>query len=95
LSHVTLTVVGKEDLYTPAGWFKAWKFEFVREILHSRPNKQGGKPAAPVLRVKNPSEHDGYFWLSRDENHLPLRITIPTSFGAGEAVLIKYNRHRN
>ena len=95
LSFVTLTVIGKEDLYTPAGWFKAWKFKFVRQVMKSRANKQGGKPAAPVLKIKNPSEHHGYFWLSRDQNHLPLRITIPTSFGAGEAVLIKYNRHRN
>lgn len=92
LSHVYMRVVGKEDLYTPAGWFKAWKFKFVRKVLHSRYNRQGGRPTAPILRVKSPSEHHGFFWLSRDENHLPLRVTIPTSFGFGEAVLIKYNR---
>lgn len=92
LSHVYITVIGKEDLYTPAGWFKAWKFRFVRKVLDSKHNKPGGEAAAPILRVKSPSEHSGHFWLSRDENHLPLRVTIPTSFGFGEAVLMKYNR---
>lgn len=92
LSHVHMTVVGKEDLYTPAGWFKAWKFRFVRKVLKSKHNRQGGQAAAPILRMKSPREHTGHFWLSRDENHLPLRVTIPTSFGFGEAVLMKYNR---
>ena len=95
LSHVYMKVIGKEDLYTPAGWFKAWKFKFVRKVLHSKHNRRGGKPIAPILKVKSHREHHGYFWLSRDENHLPLRVTIPTSFGFGEAVLLKYNRHSN
>jgi len=93
LSHVYMTIVGREDLYTPAGWFKTWKFEFERKVLSSKHNRHGGKPVAPILEVKEPSEHAGHFWLSRDENRLPLRVTIPTSFGAGEAVLVKYNRH--
>ena len=92
LSHVYMKVVGKEEIYTPAGWFKAWKFRFVRKVLLSKHNKQGGQRQSPILRMKNPREHHGYFWLSRDENHLPLRVTIPTSFGYGEAILIKYNR---
>ncbi len=93
LSHVYMTIVGREELYTPAGWFKAWKFQFVRKVLSSKRNHQGGQPVAPILKVESPSEHHGHFWLSRDENRLPLRVTIPTSFGAGEAVLIRYDRH--
>lgn len=93
LSHVYVKIVGREDLYTPAGWFKSWKFEFERKVLSSKHNRHGGKPVAPILEVKEASEHAGYFWLSRDENRLPLRVTIPTSFGAGEAVLVQYNRH--
>lgn len=92
LSHVHMEVVGKEDLLTPAGWFKAWKIRFVRKVVHSQKNKQGGRRTAPVLRLKNPADHTGHFWLSRDENHLPLRVTIPTQFGAGEALLIDYER---
>lgn len=92
LSDVHMEVVAKEDLLTPAGWFKAWKIRFVRKIVDSQKNEQGGLPTAPVLRLKNPSDHSGHFWLSRDENHLPLRVTIPTKFGAGEAVLLDYHR---
>jgi hypothetical protein len=93
ISHVHMEVVSKEDLYTPAGWFKSWKIRFVRKIVDAKTRKENGEKRSPKMRVKTAREHDGYFWLSRDENHLPLRITIGTEFGYGEAVLIKYNRH--
>ncbi len=92
ISRVHMSVVGKEDLYTPAGWFKAWKFKFVRKIVDSKPQKKNGELVSPNMKLKESNEHDGHFWLSRDENHLPLRVTIGTSFGSGEAILMKYNR---
>lgn len=99
ISDIRLKVVGKEDLYTPAGWFKTWKFEFVRKIVQPNGHKGDGDkkdgPVAPVMKVTTPSKHAGHFWLSRDENHLPLRVTINTGWGYGEAVLIKYDRHND
>ncbi len=92
LSLVHLEVVDREDLHTPAGRFKSWKIRFVRRTMDSKRNNRGPTETAPIVRVDNPREHTGYFWLSRDQNHLPLRITIPTEFGAGEAVLIEYDR---
>jgi len=92
LSDVRLEVVGKKEILTPAGWFKAWKLRFVRKIVKSKRHEQAGRRTAPVLHLVDPSDHEGFLWLSRDENHLPIRITIPTKFGSGEAVLMEYDR---
>ncbi len=94
LSQVDMKVVGKEDVYTPMGWFKAWKLSFVRKIMRSRRrHNKHGKPIQPILRVKVPHKHAGHLWLSRDENHLPIKVAIDTKFGTSEAVLVKYKPH--
>ncbi len=95
ISEIHIDVVGKEDLYTPAGWFKTWKFKYVRKIVHpmkpaSAANSEGESAIEPVMHVRERSRHSGHFWLSRDANHLPLRVTIRSGFGYGEAVLMKY-----
>ena len=96
ISEVHVDVVGKEDLYTPAGWFKSWKLKFVRKIVHpTKPDDraEGDTGFEPVMDVREPSRHSGFFWLSRDANHLPLRMTMRAGFGYGEAVLMKYRDH--
>ncbi|QDG49251.1 DUF3108 domain-containing protein [Persicimonas caeni] len=95
LSRVDMKVLGKEDVYTPMGWFKGWKISFVREVLRSRrqKNKQG-KPSKPLLRVKTPDSHSGHLYLSRDENRLPIKVSIDTKFGTSEALLVKYKPHK-
>jgi hypothetical protein len=42
------------------------------------------------MRTHEANEHNGYFYLSRDENLLPVKLTMKTSFGMSEAVLLKY-----
>jgi hypothetical protein len=96
ISEVHVDVVGKEDLYTPAGWFKSWKLKFVRKIVHpKKPPSASGEDGGfePVMDVRETSRHSGHFWLSRDANHLPLRMTMRAGFGYGEAVLVKYRNH--
>ncbi|MBA2663240.1 MAG: DUF3108 domain-containing protein [Bradymonadaceae bacterium] len=93
LSRLDLIVVAREDVYTPMGWFKAWKIDFSREVLRSRAGqrKRGDKaPVEPILELRQAAKHTGSLWLSRDENHLPIKVSINTLLGIGEAVLIKY-----
>jgi hypothetical protein len=95
LSRVDMKVVAKTDVYTPMGWFKGWKISFVREVLKSHRQKgDNGKPVKPLLRVKTPDKHSGHLYLSRDENRLPIKVSIDTKFGTSEAVLIRYKPHQ-
>jgi hypothetical protein len=95
LSRVSMEVLAKEDVYTPMGWFKSWKISFGREVLKSHKKKDDdGKPITPLLRVKTPDKHSGYLYLSRDENRLPIKVSLGTKFGTSEALLIRYKPHR-
>jgi hypothetical protein len=97
ITHLELRVVGAERLYTPAGWFKAWKLAYDRHIVETsfRTQKEAAQDGEEGVKVsrKTTSEHSGHLWLSRDANHLPLRLTIGTSYGLGEVVLLKYDSH--
>ncbi len=94
LSRVDLEVLGKEDVYTPMGWFKGLKISFVREVMVSRRQKaDDGTTKEPLLKIKSPRDKTGFLWLSRDENRLPIKVSIGTKFGTSEALLIKYNPH--
>lgn len=86
LSRITGRVVKREDVYTPMGWFKAWRIDFQRDVMRSR--RQRDKE--PVLRVRTNDAAQASLWVSRDENRLPIKIRINTSWGGGEAVLIKF-----
>lgn len=91
LSRVHLEVVGKEDVYTPMGWFKTWKLKFRREVVRTqKKSDKNGNPVMPHIRIHEPNEHNGHFYLSRDENLLPVKLTMKTSFGMSEALLLKY-----
>lgn len=91
ISRVHLEVVGREDIYTPMGWFKTWKLTFRREVVdsHARRDDQG-RPTHPELKTRVHAQHEGHFYLSRDENLLPVKLTMKTSFGLSDAVLIDY-----
>lgn len=93
-SRIDMKVEGKEDVYTPMGWFKGWKILFVRQVMASQNQKnERSEPITPQLTMKNPKDRSGYVWVSRDENRLPIKVSINTEFGTGEAVLIKYSPH--
>jgi len=96
ITHLELRVVGEEALYTPAGWFQSWKLAYDRHIVKTslRTKSDADSTGNPVtVSRKTTAEHSGHLWLSRDENHLPLRLTIGTSYGLGEVILLKYDRH--
>lgn len=94
LSRVDLEVLAKEDVYTPMGWFKGLKISFVREVMVSRRQKDDdGAAIEPLLKIKSPRDKTGFLWLSRDENRLPIKVSIGTKFGTSEALLIKYTPH--
>ncbi len=86
LSKLTGVVKAKEDLYTPLGWFKTYRIEFVREVLRSRHQKN--RP--PILKVRELDEQRASIWVSRDENMIPVKIAMKTPWGVGEIVVIKY-----
>ena len=92
LSRIHLEVVEREELLTPIGWFNTWKVKFQREILdpEENTNSDGEEVGPPELSTKEQARHTGHIWFSRDENHIPVRLTIDTAFGAGNAVLIHY-----
>lgn len=93
-SRIDMTVEGKEDVYTPMGWFKGWKIRFVRQVMTSENQKnEHSEPIAPQLTMRNPKDRTGHVWVSRDENRLPIKVSINTEFGTGEAVLVKYTPH--
>lgn len=85
LSALRAKVVGKEDIHTPMGWFKAWRVDFERDILNSR----GQRNKEPILRVRDSRQSTASMWISRDENRLPIKVSINTPLGSAEAVLIK------
>lgn len=92
LSRLDLVVVGREDLLTPMGWFRTWKLSFSREIMVANRTSTDEEDSAspPDVSLQEAARHTGHLWLSRDENLLPVRFTIDTMLGAGEAVLIRY-----
>jgi hypothetical protein len=98
LSRIDAVVRGKEDVYTPMGWFKGWKIAFEREVLRSKARHvtlgEGDKkrriPREPLLRVRTPSKRTGELWLSRDENLVPFKVRLVSKMGVGEAFLMKY-----
>lgn len=96
VSRLDLEVVGQEDLLTPMGWFKTWKLTFSREIMDVRRNRSNSdddddaEAIPPDVSLREAARHSGHIWFSRDENLLPVRVTISTMLGSGEAVLIRY-----
>lgn len=91
LSRLDLEVVERQDLLTPMGWFKTWELEFERQIMRSRStNDDGADPSPPDVNVRDEARHTGSVWLSRDENLLPVRFTVDSTFGSGEVVIIRY-----
>jgi hypothetical protein len=91
LSRLDLEVVDREDVYTPMGWFKAWKVNFSREIMGTRAGPmRNNVRTEPIVRIREPARHTGSFWVSRDENHIPIKVAINTFLGVGEAVIIRY-----
>ncbi len=86
LSRIQGEVVGKEDVYTPIGWFKTFRIDFTREVLRSKSKK--GQP--PTLKVSTPAKPTGSLYISRDENLIPVAVKINTKWGSAETVLMKY-----
>lgn len=89
LSRVDLKVVDREDLLTPMGWFKTWRLDYTREIMDTD-DDDDSDVGPPSTFIEEQARHSGSIWLSRDANLLPVRVTIDTMLGAGEAVLIRY-----
>ncbi|QED26335.1 DUF3108 domain-containing protein [Microvenator marinus] len=85
LSALRAKVVAKEDVYTPMGWFKAWRVDFERDVLNSR----GQRDKEPILKVRTQRQSTASLWVSRDENRLPIKVAVSTPLGNAEAVLIK------
>lgn len=92
VSRLDLEVVGAEDVLTPMGWFKTWKVSFARSIVTVRSGgeDEAGRSQAPSVSMREEARHAGHLWFSRDENLLPVRATISTMLGSGEAVLVRY-----
>jgi hypothetical protein len=86
LYRLDARVTKREDVYTPIGWFKAYRIDFSRETLRTRRNKG----QSPILTVSKPAKPSGSLWVSRDENMIPVKVQVSTQWGVGEAVLIKY-----
>ncbi len=96
LSRVDLKVTDREDLLTPMGWFKTWKLDFARQIMNAerRSKADNPSPKPPNVNIREKRRHTGSLWLSRDVNYLPVRVTIDTMLGPGEAVIIGYTPGR-
>lgn len=95
VSHITIKVVAREDVLTPMGWFKTWRVDFVRDIVTTHVAVENAAhrataPTTPAVRVKEAARHSGSFWLTRDENRLPVRVRVNTMFGDGEGVLVRF-----
>ncbi|RVU44021.1 DUF3108 domain-containing protein [Lujinxingia sediminis] len=93
LSRLDVDVVAREDILTPLGWFHTYRLDFARHIMdaeHGGVDDEAGEVAAPAVSLRESSRHTGSLWLSRDANFIPVRVTINTPLGAGEAVLIHY-----
>ncbi len=86
LYRLRARVVKKEDVYSPIGWFKSYRIDFTREALNTKRTKGAG----PILSVSKPEEPSGSLWVSRDENLIPVKVSVNTQWGVGEALLIKY-----
>src|SRR5690554_2455756 len=93
LSRLDVAVVAREDILTPLGWFHTYRLDFARHIMDAARtviDAGRGEFAPPAISMRESSRHSGSLWLSRDANAIPVRVTINTPLGAGEAVLIHY-----
>ena len=97
LSRLEAVFAAREDVVTPMGWFKTWRVDISREVLNSRSRRAIGAlgrptPTEPVLKARDTTRfnYSGSFWLSRDENLLPVKAAVDTPLGPAQAVLIKY-----
>ncbi len=93
LTRLILEVVERDEILTPMGWFMTWKVHFTRQIMdvnRTYRSSSDNPPTPPNLGVRERARHTGHLWFSRDENLIPVQLTIPTMLGYGEAVLIRY-----
>ncbi|RAL21548.1 hypothetical protein DL240_11870 [Lujinxingia litoralis] len=93
LSRLDVEVAAREDILTPLGWFHTYRLDFVRHIMDADRgaiDADRGERSAPRVAMREEARHSGSLWLSRDANLIPVRVTINTPLGAGEAVLIHY-----
>lgn len=101
LSRLDLKVAKEEDIYTPLGWSKTWKFDITREVLNSSSVRKEGKYQEPKLSVMTPAVELGSMWLSQDERRLPVKIALTWKIsqsssltGQVDVVLVKYKQHK-
>ena len=94
LSRIELEVVAREDLLTPIGWFKTWRVDFERDILRSRRARRNDDepPQPPEIIVDDAARHTGSIWFSRDQNMIPVKFSVDSTFGSGDVVIIRYVR---
>lgn len=87
LSDFRGIVRAKEDLLTDMGWFKTYRIEFLRDVMSSELNPEGGEPLLDIIEKES---HRIDVWVSRDANMLPVKIAMRTPWGSGDLVLIRY-----
>ena len=86
LYRLDAVVAAREDTYTPIGWFKTFRIDVQRSSLRTK--RQKGE--SPIITVASAAKPKGSLWVSRDENLIPVKVSVATQWGVGEAVLIKY-----
>jgi hypothetical protein len=76
---VTVTVIGLESVWTPAGTFKAMKVDISTTVTGGfiKTKSLGG----PVKK--------GSAWFAMDAYRTPVKLTTPTKLGEAEAVLTR------
>lgn len=83
ISRLSIVIQEKEDVWTPLGFYPAYRMDVYREKLDSfwPQGALSGVLADPELIVTNENVFLGNVWVADDEVHTPVRLAIGTKLG--------------
>ncbi|OIP32101.1 MAG: hypothetical protein AUK47_21180 [Deltaproteobacteria bacterium CG2_30_63_29] len=93
ISRLSVVIQQKEDVWTPLGFYPAYRMDVYREKLDSfwPQGALSGVLADPQLIVTNENAFLGNVWIADDELHIPVRLAIETKLGDLDLLINNYH----
>ncbi len=92
LSRLTVVVQEKEEIWTPIGFYSAYRMDVYREKFDSfwPQGALSGVLADPQLVLTDEKAFLGNAWVADDEFHTPIRLAIGTKLGDLDLIINQY-----
>ncbi len=96
LSRLLVVVQAKEEVWTPLGFYSAYRLDLYREKLesHSPIGALAGVFVDPELTLESTATFIGNCWIADDPYRTPVRLAIATSVGDLDFILDTYQPPR-